>query len=96
MATKHTMEKLLDLAAKFVIERNGDWDHEAWEGLLADAAGFGLSVGDDFKRNLGNILEAAKFFYHHLPAEAPKKKAASDETPKKKAAPKAKAKSKKE
>lgn len=89
MATKHSMEKVLSLAANFVIERNGVWDHDAWEGLLADMAGLGLEIEDDFKRNLGNILEAAKFFYCNLPSQT-QTDAAPKPKPKAKAKPKAK------
>jgi hypothetical protein len=75
MPTKHPMEKILKTAGDFVIAQKGDWDHDAWEGLLASVSGLGLDVEDDFKRNLGNVLEATKYFYYNLPAETPKKKA---------------------
>lgn len=73
MAKTHPVQKLLTLAGKFVTEQQGTWDHEAWEGLLAEAAQTGMDMGDEAKRNLGNILEGSKYFYHNLPEKAPRK-----------------------
>ncbi len=73
MAKTHPVQKLLTLAGKFVAEQQGDWDHEAWERLLAEAAQSGMNMDDEAKRNLGNILEGSKYFYHKLPAKAPRK-----------------------
>lgn len=85
MAKTHPVQQLLALAEKFVCERKGEWDHEAWECLLADAAKTGMDMGDEAKRNLGNILECMKYFYHTMPEKAPEKPKA-----KAKAKPKAK------
>jgi hypothetical protein len=91
MAVKAPFQKILDLAGKFVAEHQGDWDHAAWETLVADAAKLGYAFEDEGRRNLGNILEASKYF-RGAPVVKPKRKAA----PRKKSAtkPKAKAKSK--
>ncbi|HOJ33410.1 MAG TPA: hypothetical protein PKY35_05245 [Candidatus Hydrogenedentes bacterium] len=78
---KNPMEKLLALAAEFVMKQQGTWAHEDWESFVAAAEKTGYSFDDEGKRNLGNILEALKFFYFQMPAEVkvsnPKKKAAA-------------------
>ncbi|NIA15908.1 MAG: hypothetical protein GWP08_17740, partial [Nitrospiraceae bacterium] len=76
MATKSTLESLLDLAGKFVIAQKGEWEHADWEALLSKAAAMGIVLNDEFKRNLGNILESCKYFYVVCPT-APAKKAAA-------------------
>lgn len=91
MASKHTLHEVLELAGKFVTEQQGQWDHDAWEALLPKMAALGLELSDENKRNLGNILEGAKFFFFSLPAEAPKAPAAPKAKPKAKAKAKAKA-----
>jgi len=63
MAAKTTLEKLLDLAGKFVIEQKGEWQHDDWERLLAKTSSLGMEFSDENKRNLGNILESCKYFY---------------------------------
>lgn len=73
MAKKHSLQELLDLAGKFVTEQQGQWDHDAWEALLVKAEALGLELADENKRNLGNILEAAKYFYFCMPEEALKR-----------------------
>jgi non-homologous end joining protein Ku len=70
------VQKLMRMAGKFVADQNGEWDHDAWEDLLAKAAKLGVAEDDESRRNLGNILEAGKFFHQQLP-DAPKKKSAS-------------------
>ena len=84
MAAKNTTQKLLDLAGKFVTEQGGTWGHGEWETLLADAAKLGVELNDESRRNLGNILEASKYFHRVTAVAKPKAKA--------KAKPKAKAK----
>ncbi len=76
MAT-HTVHALLAEAGKFVVSQKGVWNHDDWERLLAQVEKMNLKLTDECKRNLGNILEAAKYFYLKLPlpAEAPAKKA---------------------
>ena len=86
MATKKIMsDAVLDLAAGFVRKQQGAWEHEDWEKFLADAEKLGVEMSDETRRNLGNILEAAKFFYGLEPAKKPaarkapaKKKAAAE------------------
>jgi hypothetical protein len=90
MAATHSVQKLMTMAGKFILEHEGLWDHDAWEKLIEDAAKLGMSLDTEDKRNLGNILEAGKYFFHRLPASPPKKKAAA----KPKAKVKAKAKEK--
>lgn len=63
MASKTTLESLLDLTAKFVIDQKGAWDHGDWEAFLAKAAALGFEDNDEMRRNLGNILESCKYFY---------------------------------
>lgn len=78
---KNPMEKLLALAGEFVMKQQGTWAHEDWERFVAAAEGTGYNFDDEGKRNLGNILEALKFFYFKMPVEVkvskPKKKAAA-------------------
>ncbi|HOZ46533.1 MAG TPA: hypothetical protein PLO37_06125 [Candidatus Hydrogenedentes bacterium] len=76
MAAKNTIEGLLALAGKFVTDQNGAWEHEDWEHFLEEVAKLGFDLTDENKRNLGNILEACKFFYHCLPACGPTAKKA--------------------
>lgn len=71
-AKKNEVQKLLELAGDFVTKRNGDWDHEEWEGFLKKAEKIGAVSDDQGKRNLGNILEAAKFFYQRADIEPSK------------------------
>lgn len=73
MAKRHTLQEILELAGKFVTDQEGQWDHDAWERLLPKAEALGLDLSDENKRNLGNILEASKFFYFCLPSEPVKK-----------------------
>jgi hypothetical protein len=74
-AAKNAMQKLMDLAAAFVAKEKGEWNHRDWEGFLEQASKLGFEFDDEAKRNLGNALEAAKYFYERMPP-APKKKAA--------------------
>ena len=92
-AKKHAVQDILEAAGQFVLSQKGDWDHAAWEEFLVKIAGLGIEVCDESKRNLGNILEATKFFYGKVPccdggctiAEAkPAKKAAAKKAPAKK------------
>ena len=89
-AKKNEVQKLLELAVEFVTKRNGDWDHEEWEGFLKKAEKIGPVSDDPGKRNLGNILEAAKFFYQRAdiepskPTKAKAKAAAEKKKPAKK------------
>ena len=81
MATNHSIQKLLTMAGKFVVDHKGMWEHEQWESFLGEVSNMGMEVSDECKRNLGNILEASKFFYCAMPAEsdgkAPATKAAT-------------------
>ena len=63
MATKSTLQSMLDLAGKFVIDQKGCWEHADWEVLLAKVGAMGMALSDETKRNLGNILESCKYFY---------------------------------
>ncbi len=76
---KSPVQKLAGLAADFVVKQNGCWVHEDWEGFVAEAAKLGFILEDEGKRNLGNVLEALKYFYtmspepQAAPAKAKKK-----------------------
>ena len=63
MAAKITLQELLDIAGGFVTRQKGAWEHKEWEALLKKVAAAGLELNDETKRNLGNILESAKYFY---------------------------------
>lgn len=83
MATTKSMpERVLELAAKFVTRQKGTWEHDDWEAFLDEAGKLGLDLNDETRRNLGNILEAAKSFCVVEPA---KKAAARRSVPKAKA-----------
>ena len=76
MATKSTLQKVLDLAGQFVIVHKGAWGHKDWEQFLEGAAALGIELTDETKRNLGNILESGKCFYGEADvAPAPRKAA---------------------
>lgn len=94
MASEHVVKDVLALCGSFVVKKKGCWDHNDWEGLVADAEKLGVPVNDEDKRNLGNILEAAKDLYHALPSPpaAARPKATKKAAAKPKATAKAKAK----
>ena len=73
MASTPAVQKLLTMAGKFVAKHEGDWDHEDWEKFLAKIATYGIPLDDETRRNLGNILEAGKYFHYVIPAETLKK-----------------------
>ncbi len=80
-AAKNSLEKLLELAGQFVTKQKGTWEHENWEALLTKAGALGMPTDDESKRNLGNILEAGKYFYANMPQPAAKKSAAAPKKP---------------
>lgn len=93
MPAKTNLEAILERSAKFVVEKHGQWDHEGWERFLESLGGLGLSLDDETKRHLGNILESSKHLYEnggrHEVAKAAKPKAKTKAKPKA-AAPKKK------
>ena len=88
-AKKNSVQKILDLVGEFVTKQNGTWVHAEWESFLSKAEKLGASVDDEGKRNLGNILEGAKYLYHRAGIE-PATKPAKKKAVKKKAAAKKK------
>ncbi len=78
MPAKTNLEVILERSAKFVVERKGQWDHQGWESFLESLSELGLSMDDDTKRHLGNILESCKHLYEnggrHQTANAAKAK----------------------
>ena len=84
MSTATPIQKLLTLSGKFIAEQKGTWEHEDWLKLVEKASKLGFAATDENKRNLGNILEAGKYFYHVLPAKPPKAKAKPKAKPKSK------------
>ena len=76
MATKITLQELLDTAGGFVTTQKGAWEHDEWEALLKKLTRAGLELNDETKRNLGNILESAKYFYPIMAAASVAKPAA--------------------
>jgi hypothetical protein len=89
-AKKNDVQKTLDLAGEFVTKQGGSWEHADWEGFLKKADKIGIAIDDEGKRNLGNILEAAKFLYN----KADIRPVAKSAKPKAKAKTKAKTKAK--
>ena len=92
MPATSLLPKVLELAEKFVTAKKGCWDHVQWEEFLASAAKAGVTIDDESKRSLGNLLESAKFFYcaAACAALAPKKAPVAKPKAKAKAKPKAK------
>ncbi|HOE67874.1 MAG TPA: hypothetical protein PLO62_15240 [Candidatus Hydrogenedentes bacterium] len=92
MATTSLLSKVFALVEKFVTSKKGCWDHSQWEEFLASAAKIGVTIDDESKRTLGNMLESAKFFYCCAAAcDAPApKKASAKAKPKAKSKPKTK------
>ncbi|MBN2308216.1 MAG: hypothetical protein JXR94_04550 [Candidatus Hydrogenedentes bacterium] len=77
MATaKNAMQKLLDLAGRFVTAHQAAWNHADWEEFVGQALALGFKDDDETRRNLGNALEASKFLYQRMPARPPAKRAA--------------------
>lgn len=83
-AAKSELDKLFESVVKFVKKRRGKWEHADWEAFVAQVEQIGYPAGDELKRNLGNMLEAAKYFYLQMPPAPAKRKSA----PRRKAAPK--------
>ena len=54
---------LIDLAGKFVEQRKGIWDHEAWSDFLSDVQKKGFEVTDEMTAYLGSVVESMKQFY---------------------------------
>jgi hypothetical protein len=88
MPAASPLSKLLGRVDKFVTQHDGHWNHSDWEQLVEEARAMGFPFDDDeCKRNLGNILEASKYFYERgAQASAPAKKASAKAPAKKKAA----------
>ena len=93
MAKKTTVSKVLDLVKKFLEKHEGTWDHSAWESLVEELESIGLTANDEMRRNLGNILEACKYFHGQEPTKQVTKVKAKAK-PKAKAAAKPRAKTK--
>lgn len=90
-AKKNEVQKILELVGEFVTKQGGAWGHTDWESFLKKADKIGIVIDDEGKRNLGNLLEAAKGLYQKAGIEAPvkpakKKAAAAKEKPAKKKA----------
>lgn len=78
--SKNALQSVLEMAGTFVTSQKGSWEHGDWETLLAKMESQGVQVTDETKRNLGNILEASKYFYT-LPVAKPAKKRAAAKKP---------------
>lgn len=88
MPVKHAVEEVLAEAGKFVVSRGGVWNHDEWECFVAGIGAMGIDLDDECRRNLGNVLEVAKYFYFTLPAVCSAKTAAKPKA-KSKAKPRA-------
>lgn len=77
MATTTRLQKVLDLAGKFVIDQKGSWSHEEWLLFVDKAAALGIETNDETKRRLGNILESCKNLYSEAEDAASAKKPAA-------------------
>ncbi len=96
MATQISVSQVFDEITDFLAVHGDDWDHAAWEALVASMANQGLEPSDEMRRNLGNILEASKFFLGQMPAKPAKAKSRAKAKPKAKAKAKPRAKAKPE
>ncbi|HUW61983.1 MAG TPA: hypothetical protein VMZ06_13365 [Candidatus Bathyarchaeia archaeon] len=85
MPAKTNLEAILERSAKFVVGKKAQWDHEGWESFLKSVDGLGLSMDDETKRHLGNILESSKHLYENGGNRAVATSAAMPKAPKKKA-----------
>ncbi|MBF0567137.1 MAG: hypothetical protein HQK89_18080 [Nitrospirae bacterium] len=56
-------DDIVELAAKFVEQQKGVWDHTAWMNFLNEVKEMGFEMTDDLKSYLGSLLEAMKKFY---------------------------------
>ena len=54
---------LIELAGKFVEQRKGIWDHQAWSDFLSDVQNKGFELTDEMTAYLGSVLESMKQFY---------------------------------
>lgn len=94
MADKSKLQKVLEEAGKFVSKRKGEWDHAAWEEFIEQVAALGYAKDFETCRNLGNILEGAKYLYLHAPRPkrkpSAKRKAVAKRKPKPRTPPKPK------
>lgn len=89
MPKASAVSRLIAMTEAFLVEHKGQWTHEDWEAFAAEVGGLGYACErDECRRNLGNILEGLKYFYHLAPEPA----APSSETVKTKAPTKAKVK----
>lgn len=71
MATKKTMsgfEDLIKLASQFVEQQKGAWDHTAWMDFISDLQKKGLETNEEFKSQLGTVVESMKNVYNALTA----------------------------
>jgi len=92
MPAASKLSKLLSGVEKFVVTHQGHWGHAEWEKLVEDSRALGYPFDDDdCRRNLGNILEACKYFYRRDDAPATAKAPAKKAAPAKKPAPRKKA-----
>lgn len=94
MATTSPFTKLLDLVGAFVEKHEGQWTHQDWEDLVEESRALGYPFDEDeCRRNLGNILEGAKYFYrmNSQASGQPSAKAPAKKSPPKKAPAKKKA-----
>ncbi len=89
MPKASAVSRLIAMTEKFLAEHQGQWTHEDWEAFAAEVGELGYACEqDECRRNLGNILEGLKYFYHKAPESA----VPSSEKPKTKAPAKAKVK----
>ncbi len=80
MARKATppFESLIDLAGKFVEQRKGVWDHEAWLNFLSDVTKNGFELTKEMTDYLGSVLESMKQFYQATASTAGMTKVLAD------------------
>ena len=56
-------DEIITSAKQFVEEQKGKWDHTQWESFLSDLQDKGVSITEEIKNSIGDILESLKGLY---------------------------------
>ncbi|QWR75989.1 hypothetical protein [Candidatus Magnetomonas plexicatena] len=70
---------MYEQTVSFVEQTKGKWDHEGWEGFLKDLQKMGITITEEGRAYLGELLEAARKFYVNLPTKGDEVISATDE-----------------
>ncbi len=67
-AISETMASLSSLTADFIKKTKGIWDHTGWEDFITELQQKGISLTEETREYIGEVLESAKEFYKTMPA----------------------------